>query len=141
LSKTGQEQVDWEDEQTVRLSSRFEMVGSARHFVSSAVRRWGLARPLDAELLTSEAVTNAVEHADTDYVEVSVGLAGGRVRVGVRDADPTRPRISLDEDREGGFGLRLIQTLSRDWGVAEIHNDGKRVWFELELPNGDADLA
>jgi anti-sigma regulatory factor (Ser/Thr protein kinase) len=141
LNKTDQEQVDWEDEQTVRLSPRFEMVGSARHFVSSALRRWGVAQPFEAELLTSEAVTNAVEHADTDYVEVSVGLAGGRVRVGVRDADPTRPRISLDAGREGGFGLRLIQTLSQDWGVAEIHDDGKRVWFELELPNGDTDPA
>jgi anti-sigma regulatory factor (Ser/Thr protein kinase) len=120
---------------SIQLEPHAEMVAPARRFVVDHMRRWGLAPSDDLELLTSEAVTNAVCHAQTDVVELSVERDGDRVVVAVRDDDPTRPALmSQDPSRLGGLGVRLIHTLSNDWGVSEIHDDGKRVWFELDVP-------
>lgn len=106
----------------------------ARAFVRCAVELVGASAPEDAVLLTSEAVTNSVEHASTDVVEVSLCRHGRNVRVSVTDTDPHPPEMQdVDPSRIGGLGVRLIDLLAEEWGVEPVGADGKRVWFEVAL--------
>ncbi|WP_421119436.1 ATP-binding protein [Aquihabitans daechungensis] len=118
---------------TVRSSIHAPAV--ARAFVRSGVELLGSENSDDAVLLTSEAVTNSVEHADTDAVEVSLRRHGDLVRVAVTDDDPAVPEMApIDPTTVGGFGLRLIDLLAEEWGVEVVNGDGKCVWFEITLP-------
>jgi anti-sigma regulatory factor (Ser/Thr protein kinase) len=90
----------------------------------------------DAVLLVSEIVSNSVRHAsldETDAIEVRIRGSRSKLRVDVVDPgpgfDPERTRSS---EREGGWGLRLLDRLATRWGVER--NDGTRVWFELTSP-------
>jgi anti-sigma regulatory factor (Ser/Thr protein kinase) len=107
----------------------------ARAFVRSGVALLGWTESEDAVLLTSEAVSNSVEHAHSKAVEVSLRRHGRLVRVGVTDDDPIVPEMApLDPTAVGGFGLRLIDLLSDEWGIEVVKGDGKCVWFEIALP-------
>jgi anti-sigma regulatory factor (Ser/Thr protein kinase) len=92
----------------------------------------------DAELLTSELVTNAVLHAQVDRESaIEVGIAAGPslVRVSVADAGSaeTEPLVQeLDLDVPGGLGLYLVDQISTRWGVEPLARGGTEVWFELE---------
>jgi anti-sigma regulatory factor (Ser/Thr protein kinase) len=82
-----------------------------------------------AELLVSELVTNAIQHAGT---ELTVDIAHGPdvLRVAVIDGDPhLRPRRAADER---GRGLTLIAALTQAWGVRDVPG-GKQVWCLLTL--------
>jgi anti-sigma regulatory factor (Ser/Thr protein kinase) len=106
-------------------------VPAARRFTSSAVRSLGAAHVLDdAELLVSELAANVVVHARTP-MRVSVLARNGRVRVEVRDDDPTLPqRCSPDPMSPDGRGVMLVDALAEAWGV-NGNRRGKTVWFEL----------
>ena len=74
------------------LGGSIAIVAEARAFVAATLRRWDLeALVVDAELLTSELVTNAVVHARSD-VTVSLAVADGTAEIGVTDASP-EPRL------------------------------------------------
>lgn len=114
----------------------------ARAFVRSGVERLGSLQTEDAVLLTSEAVTNSVEHAETEAVEISLGRHGELIRVAVTDDDPVVPQMSpLDPSQVGGFGLRLIDLLAHDWGIEVVNDDGKCVWFDVAVPTEDEPRA
>lgn len=88
------------------------------------------------ELLVSELVTNVVRHADTqagDALALEVRLREDEVRIDVFDGDgqPFDSTPSPDPARGRGYGLFLVERLSRRWGVE--HTGGTRVWFELAL--------
>ena len=89
----------------------------------------------DAGLVTSELASNAVRHAATPF-EVLVDLAGGRVRIEVRDGSERLPR---QEGPNGstGRGLVVVDRLASAWGSAPSGR-GKVVW--AELPVGGAVL-
>ena len=83
----------------------------------------------DVELLTSELVTNAIRHGQTEML-VTVDVDDGRVRVEVADRNPARPQLR-EPDERGGRGLHLVDELSDRWGV----HGGRPVmtfWFEIE---------
>jgi anti-sigma regulatory factor (Ser/Thr protein kinase) len=87
----------------------------------------------DAQLLTSELVTNAVMHAPSGcqmsawYVDDARAL-----RVEVTDAAPDvlQLRSPSAPSHLGGRGLQLVASRSTDWGVL-ADAGGKSVWFEL----------
>lgn len=107
---------------------------AARSFVAAVIESWGLLVGGDVTLLTSEAVTNSIQHADTASVVLIVSHVGGRARIEVLDDDPAMPALMPpDPWRASGMGVALIQSLSTAWGVEEILGDGKRLWFEVEL--------
>jgi anti-sigma regulatory factor (Ser/Thr protein kinase) len=111
----------------------------ARAFIRSAVELLGSTAPDDAVLLTSEAVTNSVVHAETEAVEVALYRLGDAVHVAITDGDPDEPEMQpADPQRIGGFGVRLIDQLADGWGVDPVTGDGKCVWFEVALPEGGA---
>jgi anti-sigma regulatory factor (Ser/Thr protein kinase) len=108
-------------------------VPAARHFTSSALRSFGADHVVDeAELLVSELAANVVLHAQTP-MRISVLGRTNRVRVEVRDSDPTLPqRRSPDVLALDGRGVMLVDTIAVAWGINGNHR-GKTVWFELDL--------
>jgi anti-sigma regulatory factor (Ser/Thr protein kinase) len=86
-----------------------------------------------AELLVSELITNALVHGAGDP-ELVLTVDPPRIRVEVRDADPTvdfGPVVG-EASRTHGRGLAIVDALATSWGV-EPRWDGKAVWFVLEF--------
>lgn len=86
-----------------------------------------------AQLLASEVATNAVRHGRGPTFGFEVAAAAGEVTVRVHDDDPRSPQHrvpSEDDPQQGGWGLDLVDRLSREWGI-ELERDGKVVWFTL----------
>jgi anti-sigma regulatory factor (Ser/Thr protein kinase) len=86
----------------------------------------------DAELLTSELVTNAVReatslvtllavHQDDDLVVTVSDDGAGLHELVVRLPDPAS---------EHGRGIFVLDAIADDWGSRQ-HHDGKTVWFRL----------
>ena len=118
---------------STELEGSVAAVAQARAFVAAALRRWDLADlVVDAELLTSELVTNAVLHARSK-VTVTVAVAEGTTEIGVADRSLEAPEPRVPEDAaEGGRGLRLVDQVAQEWGVADL-SAGKQVWFRLDV--------
>jgi CheY-like chemotaxis protein len=106
---------------------------TAREFVRVTLADWDYGEVIDdAILLTSELVTNAVLHAESD-LEVRVSLREGIVRVEVLDDSPGGLiRRQQSANATAGRGLAMVNTLAVLWGSDPI-GDGKSVWFELPL--------
>ena len=105
----------------------------ARRFIRDALA--GHPASFDAELLTCELVTNAVQHAtDAASVTVAVMRRGEVVHVDVIDDS----RIGLPHWREasgqdeGGRGFQLVNKLAQRWGFLR-EDAGTCVWFEIGL--------
>lgn len=135
----------------------------AREAARTRLQVWELPELLiDATLLVSEVVTNAVLHGRGE-VSLTLAVADGRLEIGVTDEDsarlpvrrghgtergsvaaPVRPAPAAHTGApadagallwaEGGRGLRLLDSLAEDWGVAGLPG-GKQVWFRLSVPD------
>lgn len=106
----------------------------ARGHVRRICRRWGIdedAREA-AEIVITELVTNAVEHASSTSV-VQVWRRDRSLHLTVRDFDlAVLPAAHLpDPTAPRGRGLAMVAAVARTWGV-EPHRDGKTVWAEME---------
>jgi anti-sigma regulatory factor (Ser/Thr protein kinase) len=106
----------------------------ARGYVRAAICAWGVpVDPYVAALLTSELVTNAIRHETGEKVRLFVSCSCGHLRVYVHDSSRTWPvPMNADADAEAGRGLRLVASLSTDWGVYRTP-EGKAVYFTLAL--------
>ena len=86
-----------------------------------------------AMLVTSELVTNASLHAGT---RCELALRGGtntlHITVSDSSARPPVKRTSYSDDLATGRGLRLLEVLSRKWGVEQTAT-GKTVWCDLPV--------
>ncbi|WP_411107288.1 ATP-binding protein [Streptomyces sp. cmx-4-9] len=104
----------------------------ARRDVTLCLHTWGLDHLVDdAQLITSELVTNAIRHTRTGRVGVSVTRHPDRVRIVVTDTSRATPApADPDPDAEAGRGLQLIDRLATRWGSDRLAT-GKRVWVEL----------
>jgi anti-sigma regulatory factor (Ser/Thr protein kinase) len=130
-------------EASATVGVRHELEVVAEPAAAKRAREWlsectdGLvdaARRPDLELVMTEVVANAVRH----------GNAGGAVRlaatpkaeflcVQVTDEGPgLAPRPgAMSSDENGGFGLFIVERLTRRWGVTR-ENRRTRVWFEFD---------
>ncbi|CAJ60497.1 MULTISPECIES: ATP-binding SpoIIE family protein phosphatase [Frankia] len=113
--------------------------GQARMAMRDVMLDYGITSVEDATLLVSEVVTNAVLHARSDLV-LRASLEPGRLRISVEDREGghlPRPGAAAANkpDPESGWGLLLVEALSLAWGV-ETTPGGKRVWFDIEIPDG-----
>jgi len=116
------------------ICGRPEQVSAARAFIGQVL---GVGHPGTerATLLTSELVTNSVNHSDSRLeggtITVTVRTAADRVRVEVQDdGGSTAPTLRCDDDlAEAGRGLRLVEAYSLVW---DYHQVGTRMvtWFE-----------
>lgn len=104
----------------------------ARRAVRGLVGDDGDAYVDDALLLTSELVTNAIEHTPGGCtLTATMDPFASGLRVEVSDGSAALPVLSLARrDAISGRGLRIVDLISRRWG-AETSRTGKTVWFEL----------
>lgn len=105
----------------------------ARHDVSRVLVTAADRDAVDVALVVvSELSANAVRHARTQFV-VEVTRRRDVVRVAVRDRDGGRPAPAcVGVDEESGRGLRLVDALSRQWGVSQT-STGKVIWAEVSV--------
>jgi signal transduction histidine kinase len=106
----------------------------AREALSPLRARLDAALYDDLRLVISELVTNAVKYGPGEPITVRLDVRAPRdVRGEV--IDNGRPTTSLRRAEhtgaDGGFGLQILDTIARNWGV---HEGSTHVWFEL----GDA---
>ncbi|WP_371668308.1 SpoIIE family protein phosphatase [Streptomyces sp. NBC_00289] len=106
----------------------------ARAVVREQLHAWGLAGLADnAELMVGELVANAVRHSHSSPLDLRL-VRGDTLLCEVDDDDHDLPTLlSAGPDDESGRGLRVVSTLSREWGASRT-KAGKTVWFELTLP-------
>jgi anti-sigma regulatory factor (Ser/Thr protein kinase) len=119
------------------MNLRLDARTSAVRDVRRRVARWAEENGAGAEvlrtvsLLTSELVTNAVEHGPRDgCITVDATVVDSRFRVAVSDESHAQPVVrERDNARVRGRGMQLVELLSSDWGVDTKAADGKCVWF------------
>ena len=115
------------------FDARADVIGAMRGYVQDALVRHGAAdEAIDAAVLcTSELATNALLHGDGPISLVLDLTDRARVAVGDRNERPP-VRISAEPDDDIGRGLMLVTLFADDWGY-ERADDGKTVWFEIDL--------
>lgn len=77
---------------------------------------WAVEEMGDVLLAADELACNAVMHARTSFdVHCKVD---GHVELEIADHDPHHlPVLRADDDRPGGFGLRIVERVTRQWEV------------------------
>jgi anti-sigma regulatory factor (Ser/Thr protein kinase) len=99
---------------------------------------------VDAKLLLTELVANAVKYASRGRQDVIVRITKGTTSFRVEVLDPG-PMFNPNPRPPGtgagsGRGLFLVDTAANAWGV-EPDEAGKKVWFELQLAKGEGDVS
>ncbi|MCX4851980.1 ATP-binding protein [Streptomyces sp. NBC_00893] len=111
----------------------------ARHLTRVSLSAWTLDDLADpAELVITEFVTNAVQHARGPSVRIIVERpADNQVYLGVVDRAPNDVPQQQEPDAEaaGGRGLMMVDALTDQWGYDRLGPAtrfwGKRVWAVL----------
>ncbi len=126
------------DEATRRFERSVHAPRDARHFVADTLEAWRCPTLADdAALIVTELATNAVVHAQTDFI---VTLTHGRrgVRISVRDSSSVAPTVAIaPRGSTSGRGLTLVAAVANRWGDGSVAS-GKVVWAELNC-EGSAD--
>jgi serine/threonine-protein kinase RsbW len=118
-------------------------VPCARLHATQILREWGLRELAnDAELVTSELMTNAVaaSAALPERPPVLLQLIAGErsVRVEVHDRSPLEPvSVHADTNAEHGRGLTIVAALSQRYGSQRTAPSHKVVWAEIALTTAD----
>ncbi len=111
-------------------------IGPARRWVDDVLESCDVSASVRriAMLLTSEVLTNAVQHGAAP-VEAELEVGHRVLRVAVRDGSPALPRLrSPRPDETGGRGVQFLERCASRWGVDAVDGaPGKTVWFELDL--------
>ena len=122
-------------------------VGIARRRVRAELAEHGLAGPAldDVAVVVSELLGNAVRHARPitgGALLVAWELDGQIVTVKVTDggsAQRVQPCLT-GVMAETGRGLRIVEGLSRDWGVVEHVGGLRTVWAALPVRSNVSSL-
>lgn len=120
----------------VRLEPEIGGASVARALVRSFCAARGLDDAVEpGELIVSELVSNAVQHAGT-VLDVTVSHHRGQLRIAVADRSPDLPRFGGGSGTglsERGRGLDLVARSAARCGVLQAA-DGKVVWASVALP-------
>ena len=127
------------EKQTFRLAPEPHSVPRARERVIALAEPFVAAtRIADLRLVISEVITNAVRHGGEGDMLVAVTPKQGYLCVQVTDTGDgfaPRPRAFEPDEDDGGFGLFLVERLTRRWGLTR-ENSNTRVWFEFDFDAG-----
>jgi hypothetical protein len=120
---------------SVTIPGRPEQVSGTRAFVTRTIDGIPGVDSEAATLLTSELVTNAIQHTDSGAVGgtvtvVVIGVPGGVIIEVVDDGAAGVPVVKGDLYAAEGHGLFLVQQLATQWGYLRDHT-GTTVWFHL----------
>jgi anti-sigma regulatory factor (Ser/Thr protein kinase) len=116
-------------------------VSAARAFVARTLSATGLKVDSDAAtLLTSEIVTNAIQHTKSGVdggtvTIVVIGVPSGILVEVIDDGSAGVPLVKGDLYADAGHGLFMVQQLAAQWGYLR-DPAGTTVWFHLPLPGG-----
>lgn len=128
----------------IKVNTHLDRLGEIRDFVEARVGSAGLPADRAGELVLAvdEAVSNIIMHgatSDEGLIEVQVKAHPEAITVQIRDNgplfDPTRvedPHLEISplaREKEGGFGMYLLNTLV-DRVAYRVAEDG---WNELLL--------
>jgi anti-sigma regulatory factor (Ser/Thr protein kinase) len=123
------------ERRTFTFSPAPESVPRARETVIELAEPFiELDRIPDLRLVISEVITNAVRHGGDGDMVVAVTPKRDFLCVQVTDTGDgfaPRPR-AYEPDEDGGFGLFLVERLTRRWGLTR-ENSNTRVWFEFDF--------
>jgi len=119
---------------TLRLPASPDAPRKARELLRRACPTTPVHLLHDAELLTSEIVTNVVKHVGgmiTMVVECDVH----KLAVAVADDSPDEPVLRRSATKDlGGRGIQLVDHLAAMWGCKPRGDGkGKIVWFRVAL--------
>ncbi len=84
----------------------------------------------DARLLVTELVTNGVLHGEGD-IRLRMDASSEALRVEVADEGHGFRSVCRAPDRDGGWGLGIVEALADRWGVFA---GSTHVWFEIDRP-------
>lgn len=119
------------------LPATLRAPGQARLTVRSVLSSWGLGNLTDdAELLASELVANAAEHADGSPIGLTIrkhAEPGGQqgILCQVTDTVPEVPQLQeAGPGSERGRGLQVVAAVATSSGFASSPQ-GKTAWFTL----------
>jgi anti-sigma regulatory factor (Ser/Thr protein kinase) len=115
-----------------------EQVGMARRLVRAALEYRGFGYHADdAEIITSELVTNAMQHACADSIGDKIAVVLMRVwhkeavAIIVSDSSPVPPaKCTTMASSERGRGLQIVEALSAYWAW-NPEDGGKAVYAIL----------
>jgi anti-sigma regulatory factor (Ser/Thr protein kinase) len=110
----------------------------ARRLVRETLDRWQLGSIAeDAELATSELVTNALLYGLPPVV-LELTRSTRTLRLSVSDARPVTDagvlRVADSRDDESGRGLDIVRSVCNDSGVEETDVVGKSVFASWHVP-------
>ena len=106
----------------------------ARHAVREAMAKFEVDASVAEDLLlvTSELVTNAVEHGERP-TRLELDREGGHLTLRVFDTGTTLPELRAPAPQLArSRGLQLVRALSERWGHRRCEG-GKYVWAVFEL--------
>ena len=120
-------------ERRFELSRAASAASQARQFVDRLLRQQDVADvPREtAQLVTSELVTNALRHG-AGKIELRLRLLDAFLRIEVVDQGLGQaPAVRTEApDESGGWGLRIVDQLSAQWGVFE---GTTHVWADVAV--------
>ncbi|HSJ28823.1 MAG TPA: sigma-70 family RNA polymerase sigma factor [Acidimicrobiia bacterium] len=118
-------------------SSRFTFpaavgAASAAREALASLGRLDPIRLAEAQLLVSELIANALQHAGLDEADricmtVETGTTG--VTIAIVHRAPLDPDLSAR-----GVGLTLVEHIARRWGASQCGDGTFEVWFEVRAP-------
>ena len=115
-----------------KIDTQPEGPAQARRIIAEELSTLLSPRQLDdVKLMVSEVVTNGIVHGrHEDGVPMMLDLSvNAGVRCAVRDAGPgLAERVGRGAEHRG-WGLRLVEMLSKRWGM-ECSTQRTEVWFE-----------
>lgn len=133
---------DWPLVSVLEFGSLPTAVACARAHTRSVLAEWGLAHLVDdAEILTSELITNALKISWTlkDRPSIVLRLLANEQQLLIEAWDQCIERSDRSrhapDDAEHGRGLLVVAALSNRWGVGRMGSRFKVVW--CELPTSD----
>jgi anti-anti-sigma regulatory factor/anti-sigma regulatory factor (Ser/Thr protein kinase) len=116
------------------LPPTVEALPTARRIIRDACHAWNLPHLIDdAELIITEIVANAVQHAGGP-VDILLTRRNRHLHMSVRDRSHEPPLRSIPDPESllGGRGLLLLDAIAAGWGTAETA-EGKAVWATLRI--------
>jgi anti-sigma regulatory factor (Ser/Thr protein kinase) len=123
---------------SVTIPGRAQAVSGARSFVIRTLSAAGKVADVDSDaatLLTSELVTNAIQHTSSGapggtVTIVIVDVAHGVLIEVIDDGSVSVPVVKGDLFAPDGHGLYLVKQLAAQWGYLR-DQAGTTVWFHL----------
>ena len=116
-----------------RFRASEESVGAARRFVSGIISDLPGELQDSVSVMVSELSTNALVHASSGF-DVAVERSDETVLILISDQGDGIPMVQSPNPSEPhGRGLRIVETLSDDWGIMPSSGTGKTVWFRMSL--------